>query len=317
MQPLISHVITSFNHEKWIEETVRSAAEQSWAALEIVVCDDASSDGTPALIRELARQYPGRVLPFTFTENVGVTRNCNRALARCRGEFVSFQGGDDVLLPGKFEQQVRTFDDPRVTLSGHQVENFRWPEDPANPPWTFTPLAWEGDASLIVEHGPIFSSTSIMVRKSAIPTRGFDERLPMTSDWKFLVDCLAGGGRFTMLRETLARYRVLTSSVTRSRAEQHLAEKHHTLQLIADDDPSLAAAARRGQARLHLQAAEEAWQRGDRLELLKKLSASVRAGPLVSHRQLSLLGASLIPRRLVAPLRGVLQLARAAARKSS
>ncbi|MDO8269439.1 MAG: hypothetical protein Q7T54_02100, partial [Candidatus Levybacteria bacterium] len=59
-----------------------------------------------------------------------------------------------------------------------------------------------------------YSGTSIMVRKSAIPSYGFDERIPTVSDWKFTIDCLANGGEYGCIDGIYAGYRKHGGSIT-------------------------------------------------------------------------------------------------------
>ena len=121
--PLVSIVILTYNEERWVEEAVRSAVGQDYPRLEVLVADDASTDGTAAIVSRIADEFPDRVAPMLGEENVGVTRNCNRALRACNGRYVAFCGGDDALLPGKIRAQVEWLkgDEERV-LCTHDVE---------------------------------------------------------------------------------------------------------------------------------------------------------------------------------------------------
>src|ERR1019366_8504283 len=90
-----SIIITSYNQPEFIKDAVDSALSQRPGAAEIIVVDDASTDGT----QEVLRQY-GDAIRLVCRETNGkcsVARNCGAALAR--GEYMVFLDGDDAFLP--------------------------------------------------------------------------------------------------------------------------------------------------------------------------------------------------------------------------
>lgn len=97
--------VTSFNASATIERAVRSALEQTWRPIEIVVVDDASGDESAAILARLADAHP-EMRVFAQTTNGGVAAARNRILTEARGEFVAFFDDDDVALPDRVVQQV-------------------------------------------------------------------------------------------------------------------------------------------------------------------------------------------------------------------
>jgi glycosyltransferase involved in cell wall biosynthesis len=90
-----SIIITSYNQPEFIKDAVDSALSQRPGAAEIIVVDDASTDGT----QDVLRQY-GDAIRLVCRETNGkcsVARNCGAALAK--GEYLVFLDGDDALLP--------------------------------------------------------------------------------------------------------------------------------------------------------------------------------------------------------------------------
>lgn len=103
----VSVIVVCYNQEDTISETVESIARQGGSyELEILVCDDASSDGTPDIIRGLAASYPGVVVPVLRKKNLGVTGNFYDGVSRAGGEYVMVCGGDDYWLDGKIVAQA-------------------------------------------------------------------------------------------------------------------------------------------------------------------------------------------------------------------
>lgn len=212
--PLVSVHIITYNQKKFIHETLRSVLDQDYKNMEIVVADDGSADGTAEIILDYARQYPSKIVPLVGGSNLGITENCNRGLAACKGKYIAFMGGDDVFLPGKVSRQVKWFEenDERV-LCGHQVEVFYEDGSPAHP-LTRHLRSGRGPEKFI-RYGSLFGGTSVMVRRSRTPKTGFDAALGMVSDGLFFTETLVNGGLFGYIPGVYARYRKHDTNITR------------------------------------------------------------------------------------------------------
>jgi len=113
--PVVSVCITTCNRAGYVAEAVDSALAQSYRSLEIVVVDDASDDGTSAVLSEYTDP---RIRVFRNTRRLGQARNRNHAVATARGELVKFLDDDDVLEPDCVAEMATLFrSDPRVGLA--------------------------------------------------------------------------------------------------------------------------------------------------------------------------------------------------------
>jgi glycosyltransferase involved in cell wall biosynthesis len=261
--PLVSAIVPTYNQAAFIESAVLSAVEQDYPDMQVVVSDDGSTDGTDEIVRDLARRHADRVTAIVGLPNVGVTENFNRALRACRGEFVAFLAGDDLWLPGKISRQVAWFaEDERRVLCGHDVEHFDSDTGRRIRLWSEVQVAPEGDdPQLFVRDGHPWHPLSNMVRSRVIPSRGFDARIPLASDWKFFVDCVAHGGVFGQIPGVHARYRSWSGNVSKRRP-QMWDDVFRTLDLIQAEYPWLADAARENRMKSFLARAEEALSDG-------------------------------------------------------
>ena len=79
---------------------------QTLPAYEIIVADDASTDGSQDTIRDYMRRYPDLVRGIFQPENVGIPKNRNTALRTVTGNYVGILDGDDTFVPHKLERQV-------------------------------------------------------------------------------------------------------------------------------------------------------------------------------------------------------------------
>ncbi|MEW2167647.1 CDP-glycerol glycerophosphotransferase family protein [Streptomyces sp. NPDC007084] len=97
-RPAVSVVVIVYNDAGRLPTAVRSALDQTLRAVEVVIVDDRSTDGSYEVARGLAAAHPGRVRAFQLAENSG---GCgaprNRGITEARGDFVVFLDSDDVL----------------------------------------------------------------------------------------------------------------------------------------------------------------------------------------------------------------------------
>ena len=218
MNPKVSVLLITYNQERFIEEAIVSAAEQDYDNLEVVAADDCSTDSTGKIIKGLEKKYPGRVKAVVGETNLGITGNCNRGLVHCDGKYTAHIGGDDVFCPGKIAKQVEWMEgDQRRVLSGHDVEVF-YTAIPG-----FTHVRKHGRAGRsgvgnirLLEYGvdSFFMGTSMMWRTDRVPEFGFDNRLPIVADWKFILDIVGEDGIWGSIDGAYARYRRHDANIT-------------------------------------------------------------------------------------------------------
>jgi glycosyltransferase involved in cell wall biosynthesis len=240
--PKVSVVIVSYNQKPFIAKAIEGAVSQKYENLEVVVSDDGSTDGTADVIAEWQSRYPGRIIALLNKSNAGVTRNFNRALQACTGDFITFLGGDDVMLLGKIEAQVRWFmkDSCRV-LCGHQIEYIDRDGVPSVNSRQANLEAGAGPENFI-RHGVRLPGQSIMVRASCMPKHGFDEAIPIASDLLFWVEVLSQGGEYGYVNDVFVQYRDHAGNVSKRYSEM-LADAENTYNIIATRYPAYRAIA--------------------------------------------------------------------------
>ncbi len=203
----VSVMMPVYNAEKFVSEALESVLSQDYPNLEVIVSDDASTDLTVEIVNDYSRRFPGKLVILTNKINLGVTANCNHALSYCNGDYVSLFAGDDIMLPGKISKQVAALDAcPTAVLCYHPVEMF---ESSTGEILTVTNKNAREDVhsfkDMLLKLG-IPGGCSIMVRKVAIPSGGYDSRLKTVSDWLFFLE-ISLKGDIIKVDELLARYR--------------------------------------------------------------------------------------------------------------
>lgn len=117
-QPLISVIMASYNHAKYLREAVESVWSQSYPNIELVIVDDASTDASIELLISLRDSSPIPMRVEFNEHNRGPAFTIGKAFEFSSGELIAFLASDDVYAPSRFEAQVRCFyDDPQLMLT--------------------------------------------------------------------------------------------------------------------------------------------------------------------------------------------------------
>ena len=120
--PTLSVVVPNYNHAKLLPRCLDGILSQSFQPLEVIVIDDGSTDNSIEVIESYARRYPN-VKAVRNDRNRGVSYTLNRGLTLAQGEFVTFPGADDEVMPGLFEKQMCLFArHPNAAMCGTIVE---------------------------------------------------------------------------------------------------------------------------------------------------------------------------------------------------
>ena len=111
--------VSSFNHVKFIEETIGSILKQSHPSFELLVIDDGSTDGTIDVLKKLQKN---RRFDLRLSANNGLTYNLNRMLEMAKGKYFLPFGSDDVMPEDRLSKQISLMEiDDDIVLSGGNI----------------------------------------------------------------------------------------------------------------------------------------------------------------------------------------------------
>jgi glycosyltransferase involved in cell wall biosynthesis len=106
--PLVTIICLSFNHEKFVEETLNSVANQNYSPIELIIVDDCSSDATKSIIEDWLLSHSD--IRFIANEvNLGNTKSFNNALKIAKGDYIIDLAADDLLVADGIKMQVNAF----------------------------------------------------------------------------------------------------------------------------------------------------------------------------------------------------------------
>jgi alpha-1,3-rhamnosyltransferase len=104
--PLVSVIIPSYNHERYVEECLYSILLQDYSNFEVIIIDDGSKDNTALVIEGIAEKH-GNVTFLKNELNLGLTATLNKALKHnVRGKYIIQIASDDKFFEGRIRKQV-------------------------------------------------------------------------------------------------------------------------------------------------------------------------------------------------------------------
>ncbi|MGW4509236.1 glycosyltransferase family 2 protein [Streptomyces sp. NPDC004436] len=206
--PLVSVVMPVHNSAATLGPSVRSVLAQTHTDVELLITDDASSDGSMELLKELARQDE-RVLPEAAARQGGAARARNLAMQRARGDYVAFLDSDDLWLPTKLEKQLAFAATARTPLTF--TSYFKMAADYEGEAVGFVPngrVVWAParvDYRAMLAHDYIGALTA-MYDRNALGTRLMPD-MAKRQDYALWLSIMRTGIEARAVREPLAVYR--------------------------------------------------------------------------------------------------------------
>lgn len=185
MAPLLSAIVPSYNYARFVGRAVESCLAQTFADMEVVVVDDASTDESPALLVERFANEP-RVRLELAKENRGISGNFNRGLRAARGKYVGFCCADDEWLPEHAATLVEVLERSKAVLAyaKARVVDAEGAPVPPGPGHAFSGCPDEQFFErLVTSPNLIPFVATVFERAAALEAGGFDERLRVLQDY--------------------------------------------------------------------------------------------------------------------------------------
>lgn len=121
-EPLVSVGLPVYNGGTYLAEAIESILSQTYRHFELIICDNASTDGTEQICRRFAT-LDDRVRYFRNTANLGLSRNFNLAVERASGKYFRWAAHDDRIAPEYLAHCVEALEaDPTIVLCHSQVK---------------------------------------------------------------------------------------------------------------------------------------------------------------------------------------------------
>ncbi len=201
----VSVLVPSYNHAPFVERTLRSIFKQTLAPKKLIVIDDGSKDESVEIIgRVLQRECP---IDYSFIkrENRGLSATLNEGFAKTNGDYFAYLGSDDIWLPTFLEKRIELLQKrPKAVLAfGHAflIDEIDQIIDCTN---TWTQFL-DGDMLPLLLRGIIFSSPSVVYRRTALEKHAWNED-SILEDYELYLK-LSANGEFALDSQVLCAWR--------------------------------------------------------------------------------------------------------------
>lgn len=213
MDPVVSVVMGSYNHEAYVGEAIESVLRQTYDSWELVVVDDNSTDSSWEVITGFRDP---RIRAFRNEHNIGGPATYNAAVGLSTGSVVMSIDSDDAYYPGKMARQVEAFiANPSLGVLGTYVEPIGADggEFEAVSSWFNTSLNLNDPESWIWQNR--LAHSSVAMTRQAHDVIGLeDPGKHRTGDWDMWLRAVQRGVHISVLDEVLTQYRIQDSGVT-------------------------------------------------------------------------------------------------------
>jgi glycosyltransferase involved in cell wall biosynthesis len=252
-QQSMSAIIPNYNYKKYIEDRIITVTSQNYPLFEVIVLDDASSDGSPDFIRSLEGRMRRDFTKIFNEKNSGnVFLQWMKGISAAKGDFVWIAEADDLSSPEFVSTLMTAFDDPEVIFAfsnSHRID-----ENGALDPHTYIEYyqtvfdgALAQDAKIdaaeflndyLAIKNVILNVSSVIWRKSTllqVLQRCAKEitSFRMAGDWRLYVEACLLGGKIAYFAKPLNVHRRHGNSVTHSLdLDRHINEVERIHQLV-------------------------------------------------------------------------------------
>jgi glycosyltransferase involved in cell wall biosynthesis len=271
--PLVSVVVPAFNPGRFIVDAIESVLAQTHQGLEIIVVDDASTDGH----KELLELYLPRIR-YVRQEHAGSAVARNRGVLLSRGKYIAFLDADDLWVPDKLRKQVDLMEQDADAILIYS--DFSKSTTPGQGGESTLELRkhWKAGqefTSLLREN--FIHTSSVLVRKDSLSESGmFDPMLINAQDWDLWIR-LARAGKFLFINEVLSHYRVHESqSVSTLKYARNVVYSNGVLMARFQNDADALPLIRAKMAHDIFKLGRREWRAGNRKAARKAFWQSVR-----------------------------------------
>lgn len=214
--PLVSVIIPFFNNERHLGDAIRSAMDQTWTNLEIILIDDGSKDNSYAV----ASSFDDERISIFRQENSGASAARNKGLREAKGEFIQYLDADDLISSGKIEAQMRLLLDNKDYLCTcptvyffededplQQPEGHSWISNGSSDPVDFLIKLYGGDL-IGPEYGGMIAVHSWLCSTDIIKKAGpWDETLSMDDDGEYFCRVMLAAKGICYAENAVSYYR--------------------------------------------------------------------------------------------------------------
>ena len=213
MNKKISVLMSIYNSEETIEESINSVLNQTFSDFEFLIIDDCSTDSSLEIIKRFEKTDQ-RITVFCNEENLGLTRSLNKLIQNSNFDFIARQDSDDRSFPNRLETQMKSLinlDLDFCTTRALKKKGGITPNLKHYLPYKF----------MINYLNPFIHGTLLIKKQVLEKINGYDERFYYAQDYKLFKDLIKQNFKFKVINSPLYYLNTINNISSNKKKEQY------------------------------------------------------------------------------------------------
>lgn len=221
MKPDVSVIMSVYNGEAYLAETIESVINQTFKNFELIIINDCSTDSTASILASFSEKDE-RVKVYTNEVNLKLPSSLNKAISLCSGKYIARMDADDICLPERLEKQYKFMEEnPSVALSSCKfmtLKNGVYASGSAGGRCDFAAIR-----TMLLMTNPIMHP-GVIARAEVMKEFCYDTMLTCTEDLELWTRMAVAGLKMEILPECLLIYRLHDKQITSTTLERQRTE---------------------------------------------------------------------------------------------
>tara|TARA_B110000003_G_C16642676_1_gene530783 strand:+ start:1230 stop:1928 length:699 start_codon:yes stop_codon:yes gene_type:complete len=196
MNKKISVLMSVFNDEQNIENSIKSILNQTYENYEFLIIDDGSTDKTRSICSSYANKYE-KISLLLNEKNIGLTKSLNILISKASGYYVARQDSDDISRSTRFEKQIKFIE--QKNLDGCSTKSFMVQKKTTSPKYS----SYLNPRFVSLFKNPFIHGSLIIKRAAINKINNYNEDFLYTQDFKLTSDLINNGFKLRVLNEAL------------------------------------------------------------------------------------------------------------------
>ena len=208
---IVSVIMSVYNDEKNIQNSVESILNQTYKNIELLLVDDGSTDNTYRIINLINDK---RLKIFKNKTNIGLTKSLNFLINKANSNFIARQDSDDISLPTRFERQLSFLVENNLDVCTSRAQIIQNQKVIPN-------LSYYLPNKLVIKYKNPFIHGTLMMKTNLLKDLGcYDERFYYAQDYKLFKDLMNRRIKIGILKEPLYKLNIVDNISTLNIKEQ-------------------------------------------------------------------------------------------------
>ena len=212
MKPIVSVLMSVFNSEEFLEDSINSILNQTFKEFEFLIINDGSTDKSEDIIKKFMK-FDKRIR-YIKQNNIGLTKSLNKGIKIAEGTLIARQDADDISNYNRLETQIKVFENRHVDLCCSRtwlIEQKR-----KSPRLTY----YLPKSLILLIKNPFIHGTFLIKKNSLDELGGYDENFYYSQDYKLICDFFIKKYKIVYLNDVLYRSRLNTNGISFLRREE-------------------------------------------------------------------------------------------------